>query len=456
MVAQQKEIVAPRRPAQQWFWKGKRGWETFDDDAAAALEKAYREHTRAMKQGGTRRRSLDTDEGQRYPLDDDHTVSFAEMRQYRTYGDPSWFRSVHRGVPSDMSKPNAQGTDLKSGRVPRPPAKKGAQQRTGSGRTLVQRRAAEGWGDAQTAADAWVQEGAARKNEALRRAKSDARRVGGEFTLRVLPCQDTRYKDVSSDMVRWFKLADEDPGASKAAAASWKPNTPENIRHLQRSLKQARVYKNVQSASTVNLQAAAAQEASGFEMVDCFTLPSDGVEYGQGYSQTTSRPVGLTGSGEIVESEWGKIPPPPPPQSQSARAVQPQSEVDLTSGNKPWSARTYGTGTNWSQTKKPRGAPNTHGRQHIDAVTRSHRVPNQPHTGVRPEQSWASSSEASSWATAVLGPSAADVGTPRAGTGVGAFPPIAPPTSVSGEVVMSQRPRIVYKFSPRYSTFNAY
>eukprot|EP01043_Picozoa_sp_COSAG02_P045011 COSAG02_NODE_4075_length_5828_cov_9.864200_2_plen_453_part_00 len=444
----------------QWFWKGKRGWETFDDDAVAALEKAYREHkmqTRGVKQEKTARRSLDTVEDHRYSLDPDHTVSFAQMRQYRTYGDPSWFRSIHRGVPNDMPKSSAApAADSKSGRVPRPPAKKGAQQRTGSGRTLAERRAAEGWGgDPATAADAWVQEGAVRKNEMLRRAKGEARRAGGEFTLRVLPCQDTRYKDVSSDMVRWFKLADEDPGASKAAAASRKPNTPENIRHLQRSLRQARVYKNVQSASTVNLQAAAAQEANGFDMVDCFALPSEAVEYGQGSGQTPSRSVGLTGMGNIVESELGTIPP--PPQSQSARAVQAGSEVDLaTERDEPWSARNFGTGTNWSQTKKPRVPPKTHGRQHIDAVTRSHQVPNQPHTGVRPERSWASSSEASSWATAVLGPSAADAGTPRAGTGVGALPPIAPPTGVTGEVVMSQRPRIVYKFSPRYSTFNAY
>eukprot|EP01043_Picozoa_sp_COSAG02_P030523 COSAG02_NODE_1951_length_10286_cov_4.096005_5_plen_79_part_00 len=51
-MAQQKESVTPRRPVQKWFWKGKRGWEAFDDDAAVALEKAYWEHTRAVKQGG--------------------------------------------------------------------------------------------------------------------------------------------------------------------------------------------------------------------------------------------------------------------------------------------------------------------------------------------------------------------------------------------------------------------
>lgn len=415
--------------------------------------KVYRQQKRKAKPNNT----ASVGDAQRYSISDDHTVSFAEMRQYRTYGDPNWFRSIHRGMPDDTPRAASKSKgapDSKADGTPRPPAKKSAQQRTGSGRTLAERRAAEGWGSAQTAADAWVKEGAVRKNEAARRAKRDARSLaGGGFALRVLPCQDTEYKDVSTEMVRWFKLADEEPGASKAAAATRKPNTPENIRQLQRSLKQARVYKDVQSASTVNLHVAAAREASGFDMVDCFALPSAGAD-GQGYSEETPRRVGMTGSGEVMDSEWARIPPPPQSLSaRTARTVPVAAEGD--EWNKPWSAREFGSGTNWSQTKKPRPPPKTHGRQHIDAVTRSQRVPNQPHTGVRPEQSWASSSEASGWATTVLGPSAADAGTKRAGTGVGVFPPIVPPVGVTGEVVMSQRPRIVYKFSPRYSTFNA-
>ena len=443
--------------AMQWFWRGKRSWEPFDEEASLALEKHYREHRlhkRNLKQANKGRRSLDTVEGDhRYPIDGDHTVSFAEMKQYRAYGDPSWFRRIRRGMAPDTPRIRApkdslvSATDSKPMHLPRPPANPGRSGR-GRSRTLADRRAAEGWGSASTAADAWVQEGA--KREAARRARSEAKNTtGGEFALRVLPCQDTEYKDVSSGMVRWFQLADEDPGASKAAAASRKAKTPENIRHLQRSLRQARVYKNVQSASTVNLQAAAAQEATGFDMVDCFSLPSEGaVAYGQGPGETTPVAVGLTGSREVVGREWGRIPA--PPQSQSARTVQAASEVDLDhERSEPWSAREFGTGTNWSQTKKPRATPNTHGRQHVAAVTRSQR------THVRPELSWARQSAANGWAAAVLGPSAADAGTPRAGTGVGAFPPIVPPVGVTGEIVMSQRPRIVYKFSPRYSTFDA-
>ena len=92
------------------------------------------------------------------------------MRQYRTYGDPSWFRSIHRGMPDDMLVSKSKGApvsapDSKADGAPRPPAKKGAHRRTGIGRTLAERRAAEGWGSAETAADAWVKEGAVRKNE---------------------------------------------------------------------------------------------------------------------------------------------------------------------------------------------------------------------------------------------------------------------------------------------------
>ena len=450
----------------EWYWKAKRGWEAFPPEDALALEQQYRVHTqhkRQVKQATTGRRSLDKSDEKDdhcYPMGDDNTISFQQMKQFRTYGDPSWFRSIHRGVPSDMPKPKStpQVSAPDGGKVerkPRPPAKAGgAQQRTGSGRTLADRRAAEGWGSAHTAADAWVKEGALRKNEAARRAKTDVRNAAGGFSLRVLPCQDTQYKAVSTDMVRWFKLADEDPGAkSKAAAASRKPNTPESIRHLKRSLKQARVYKDVQSQSTVNLNAAAAQEAGGFDMVNCFSLPGGGGGGGggggdDGYGGRYGETGGLTGSGEVVEAEWDAIPP--PSYSLSARTVGTAQEEDY-ERKEPWTARDYGT--NWSQTKKPRPPPHTHGRQHVAAVTRSQQVPNQPHTGVRPEQSWASSSEASGWAAAVLGPSAADAGTERAGTGVGTFPPIVKPVGVSGEVVMSQRPLITYKFSPRFGTF---
>lgn len=459
--------------AQEWYWKAKRGWELFDAEDAVRLEQSYRTHKnegRKVKQAAAGRKSLDVsaaDKEIRYPLNDDNTVSFAEMKQYRTYGDPSWFRAIHRGVPAELPKTQqkaaaaapADGAKASGGK-PRPPGSK-KMSRKGSGRSLADRRAADGWGSAAGAADAWVKEGAVRKNEAARRAKSEVRQgQGGTFSLRTLPCQDTDYETVKTDMVHWFKLADEDPGAAEAQKASRKPNTPESIRHLKRSLKQARVYKDTQNASSVNLNAAAAEEAAGFDMVNCFSLPGGGYApegYGQDDgSARASRPVALTGTGQVLEGEWGDFPPPPShapmPQSQSARGLggagsrEPAEEYGKP---QPWSARDFGT--NWSQTKKPRPPPQTHGRQHLDAVRSTQQAGKQQ--SVRPERSWASSSEASGWAAVVLGPSAADAGTARAGTSIGTFPPIAQPVGVAGEVVMSHRPRIVYKFSPRFGTF---
>ena len=444
---------------QEWYWKAKRGWEPFELEDAVLLEAAYREHKsagRKLKQaqatGG--RKSLakkpadkGTDEEIRYPLNDDNTVSFAGMRQFRTYGDPSWFREIHRGEPAELPKQlqmqqKAAGADgAKSsgtnGRTPRPPRGKKGGKKGG---------ATAGVGDS------WAKEGAARKNEAQRRAKSEVRQnQGGTFSLRTLPCQDTDYDAVKTDMVHWFKLADEDPDAAEAQKA--KPNTPESIRHLKRSLKLAREYKSVQNKrSSVNLNAAAAEEAAGFDMVNCFSLPGRGYTP-DGYEQDdgAARAAGVTGSGQVFEGEFGAFPPPPSySQSQSSRDLGGLSEQAAEYGTpQPWSARDFGT--NWSKTKKPRPPPQTHGRQHLAAVQSTQQLGKQP--SVQPERSWASTSEASGWAAVVLGPSAADVGTARAGTGVGTFPPIAPPVGVAGEVVMSHRPRIVYKFSPRFGTF---
>ena len=429
-----------------WYWlnaaQSKAQWVSFPKEESVALESKFVEYMKAggrTKRAATGRRSLDQarpGDDVRVQVDDDHTVSFFEMKQFRTYGDPSWFREIYRGQPPGavvaplLLEKGKKKSPRKSPRAEKPggphPPKGPGRQRS---RTLADRRSLAGWGSASNAADAWVKEGAVRKNEAARRAKAEVRRDGATFDLSVLPCQDRDYQAVSSDMEHWFKLAD---GEAKAVAEGrpkrtyTKPQTPENLRHLQRSVRQAQLYKGIQGQSSVDLNAAGAAFESGFDMVECF-------------SAAAVQPA-VSSASSNLSSAW-KLPRQPANYSRSARAPA-APRVDP-SPHERWSAREFGT--NWSQTKKPQPPPKTVGQQHLAAVTQSH-----SQQSIKKEKSWSSVSEASGWAQAVLGPSAADAGTERAG----ALPPIPRPVGVGGEIQMSGRPRIVYKFSPRFGTFN--
>ena len=152
-----------------WYWlnaaQSKAQWVSFPKEESLALESKFVEHMKAggrTKRAATGRRSMDQakpGDDVRVQVDDDHTVSFFEMKQFRTYGDPSWFREIYRGQPPGavaaplLLEKGKKKSPRKSPRAEKPggphPPKGPGRQRS---RTLADRRSLSGWGSASNAA----------------------------------------------------------------------------------------------------------------------------------------------------------------------------------------------------------------------------------------------------------------------------------------------------------------
>jgi hypothetical protein len=135
-------------------------------------------------------------------------------------------------------------------------------------RAKVARDNAAAAGDQSMIAESWAREvsrATARRAAKLNEVESST------FDLRVLPCQDQKYKDVGTEMVHLFKMADNrvdrdvNGAAEGAEPAPRVPHVSDHYRHLQRSLRQTQQYKRA-----IN-QAAATVAAASFDPVQNFS-----------------------------------------------------------------------------------------------------------------------------------------------------------------------------------------
>ena len=389
-----------------WYWRSHNDWVVYPEVDSAEIERLYQLW---LGKGGMRSRK---NKMARISIDEDHEICFGELRQYRKYGDPDQYREVQRLEWADQPKVGVATAKPKGRAAGRP-----KDVATDSG-----------------VASSWARE----DSKAVgRRAAKAAAADSSKFELRLLPCQDQRYKEVGAEMVHLFKMADNSLKGATSAAPSTEnalraSQVSSHLKHLQRSIRQTQQYK-----SAVRDAAASAGEVPNFDPVHNF------------------------GHHELGHPKLAGVLPQPPQKRQaqaqrpprvsgvqSARMPQrrPLSKSRLCSVN-PSSARALRQRA--EGTVETVAAPPDSGSR--GSGLRRHPLPPPPRDLAQLSASLGSSGR---WPRERTGPYnfglAARTGSAR---DVGGLPQVVLPPSQSGEIQMSANGPITYRFDVRYGKY---
>ena len=271
-----KHVARATKISPRWVWQSARDWVDYPKNTCAQLEclyVAYQSMDRTHRQkpilvsvsiSGNQQVIAGGRDGWTGGVllcfeKQDLQIDFANMRQYSKYGDPELFRQIQR-VDQHFVANAPVGSGLsKERRLKKKGQKKGLRHNSGVAN-----------------ADMW-------SKTANRRTRPQAAN-SSTFELRILPCQDAKYEQVGAEMVHMFKMAEKNKISGGQEVQGLQPSTSRSstakIRHLQRSLRQPRRFKEV-----TNTAQAIAAAAPNFDPVKNFHVPALPID-----AQSTWRP----------------------------------------------------------------------------------------------------------------------------------------------------------------------